>query len=74
MNGSTKRPHEEDSTSAKRVKQDGASLSNLLRKVGSNTSASVDSSSDSKRLKMQERVVAANLKSEELKGSTGESN
>lgn len=72
MNGSTKRPYEEESTSAKRVKQDGSSLTNLLKKVGSGASSSTESSSDSKRLKMQERVIAANLKSEELKESIGE--
>jgi hypothetical protein len=72
VNGSVKRPYEEDPSSAKRARPEGSSLSNLLKKVGSSASSPTESTSESKRLKMQERVVAANIKSEELKGSIGE--
>ena len=71
MNGSTKRPYEEDNAPVKRAKQEDSSFSNLLKKVGTHASSSTtESSLDSKRLRMQERVVAANLKTEELKGSS----
>lgn len=74
MNGSTKRTLEEEPASAKRPKQEGSSFSNLLKKVGSSAPSSTESSSEDKRVKMQERVVAANLKSADLKVSNGEKN